>query len=86
MSSVGRKLTNNLEGFLSNFLGALSIGIDWVKQSLLLFLVTVKVSQSLNLPVLLRSSADLAEKEIKITIKEIYNELMNFWGICFVYY
>ncbi len=78
MFSVGRKLTNNLEGFLLNFFGALSIGIDWAKQILLLFSLTVKASQSLNLPTLLRSSADLAEKEIKIIIKEIYNELMNF--------
>jgi hypothetical protein len=45
---------------------------------LLSFSVTVKVSQSLNLPILLRSSADPTEKEIKIIIKEIYNELMNF--------
>jgi len=63
---VGRKLINNLEGFLSNFFGALSIGIDWAKQILLLFSVTVKVSQSLNLPILLRSSADLAEKKLKL--------------------
>ena len=77
---------NNLEGFLSNFFGALSIGIDWAKQILLSFSITVKASQSLNLPILLRSSADLAEKEIKIIIKEIYNELMNFWGMSFVYY
>ena len=77
---------NNLEGFLLNFFGALSIGIDWVKQILLSFSVTVKVSQSLNLPILLRSSADLDEKEIKIIMKEIYNELMNFWGMSFVYY
>ena len=44
--------------------------MDFLKQMELIFL--------LNLPILLRSSADLAEKEIKITIKEIYNELMNF--------
>ena len=79
-------LKKSLLGFLSNFFGALNIGIDWAKQILLLFSVTVKVSQSLNLPILLRSSADLAEKEIKIIIKEIYNELMNFWCINFMYY
>ena len=77
---------NNLEGFLSNFFGALSIGIDWAKQILLLFSFTVKVSQSLNLPILLSSSADLAEKEIKIIMKEIYNELINFWCMSFMYY
>jgi len=83
---VGRNLTINLEGFLSNFFGALSIGIDWAKQILLLFSVTVKVSQSLNLPILVRSSADLDEKEIKIIMKEIYNELTNFWCMNFMYY
>ena len=83
---MGRKFINNLEGFLSNFFGALSIGIDWAKQILLSFSVTVKVSQSLNLPILLRSSADLAEKEIKIIMKEMYNELINFWCMSFMYY
>ena len=60
--------------------------MDWAKQILLLFSVTVKVSQSLNLPTLLRFSADLAEKEIIIIIKEIYNELTNFWCMGFMYY
>jgi len=64
MSSLGRKLMNNLEGFLSNFFGALITGIDCAIQVLFPSFYRTKLSQSLNLPTLFKFSSAFAKLKI----------------------
>ena len=65
MFSVGLKLTNNLEGSLFNFLGALTTGIDCAKQVLFPFCNKTKLSQSLNFPTLFIFSSALSVPKVK---------------------
>ena len=77
MSLLGRKLINNLEGSLTNFFGALRIGIDWAKQTFSLFSDIVYVSQSLYFPILSSSWEETLEKEINILAKNDVCEIAN---------
>jgi len=62
--SAGLKLTNNLDGSLLSFFGALITGLDCAKQVLFPSSNKTKLSQSLNFPTLFKFSSAFAKLKI----------------------